>query len=333
MIYLMVGNDEFGIEQAVTELRAQHEVSDLNFTRCLVSGETKPEEVLAKLVEATTLTIDGGSQLLWIRGLPLGGSSGGGTRQDFSRVYELLQALAETEASSQTSIIVVTALKVDSRSAIVKRLRGSCVYREFAKAPLWDQTTWINQARTAGNRVGIALSYPVAQRLVERVGDDPRLIDHAVQVLALHGGEPTTTLLEQLVPLQHGDGIAFARALLERDSATAHAELERLLLNQEPPLKLMALLLTQVRTWIKVRAATDEMPRADNATLAKRIGFEGNPNRIYYLKQEVQGISLPMLIGLLRLVLATEKILKSGSGHYYEQRALRDLVLAVGKSG
>ncbi len=325
MLYLFTGDDEFSIEAAVLRLKQEHQIGSLHFRRVAarLKGEADVDELIQYLLDALTFTIDGEPQLFWFEDLALTAGAPG-----LAKMQPYLEALADPDAPS---MVVISASAIDGRLSLAKWLKANAESQHFDLVAPWEKEALIAQARAIAAKVGVKLSYSAASALVKRVGNSPRLTHQAAQLLALHAGEMTPDLIDGLVPMQTNDGIALARALLQRDVKAAMAELDRSMAQQEPPLRLIALLTQQVRQWIGIKAALAVQPRADNVTLAKMINLSGNPNRIYYLKQEVEAPTLEMLIRLTRLVTATENALKTNGGKANEIRAMRDLVLAVGR--
>lgn len=317
MIYLFTGDDEWQIEQAVQKLVEQHQVPFLSYRRLRYMGDAEP--LLEALVEASTLTLDGSTQLLWLQGLPLNGPQNGG-------VAVLLAGL-EGDAE-QTGVLVLSGSQVDARTTLGKRLKGVAETRHYPRSAPWETAQAADLVYRIARTRGLNLSQQIAAIVVEQTGSDGHLIEQAVEVLALHRGPFTPELITRLVPAQTSRGIEFVRGLLNRDVAAAQRDLEQAMALNEPPLRLLALCLSQMRLWLGVKAATAQYPEADNGTIARMIELSGNPNRVYHLKQEVRAVSLEQLYGLMRLVIATEKAIKTGSR---EDLAMQQLVLAVGR--
>lgn len=321
MLYFYTGDDEFAIEQAVMALRNQHQIHLLYFNRLHLGNSLNLDHLVDCLVSAATYTLDGSLQLLWLQDLPIASSTAG-----LAMIHAQLQELADPQAPS---VVVLSSSTVDGRLSLTKWLKAHAHCRTFPRLALWEAEKLVAQAQSIAAAQTLHLDRMAAEMLIDRVGNDIRLLHQAVGVLALHGGAVTAELVHQLIPAQSTDGIAFSRALLARDVAAAMSELERTLLLKESPLRLIALTTSQLRLWLGVKAATLATPGADHASIARAIELPGNPNRVYFLKQEVSAISLLMLVGLLKLVVATEKLLKSGAD---ETIAMRQLVLAVGKA-
>jgi DNA polymerase III subunit delta len=301
-------------------LRDQYDIHPLYFNRLHLGHSFNLDHLIDSLVNAATYTVDGSLQLLWLQDLPIASSTAGLTAIHFQ-----FKELADPQAPS---VVVLSSSTVDGRLSLTKWLKAHAQCQTFSRLALWKAEKLVAQAQSIAAVKAIRLDRMAAEVLINWVGNDTRLLHQAVEVLALHGGVVTAELVHQLIPAQSTDGIAFSRALLARDVVAAMSELERTLMRNEAPLRLIALTTSQLRLWLGVKAATLATPHADHARIARAIELPGSPNRVYFLKQEVAAISLPMLVGLLKQEVATEKLLKSGAD---ETIAMRQLVLAVGK--
>jgi DNA polymerase-3 subunit delta len=85
---------------------------------------------------------------------------------------------------------------------------------------------------------------------------------------------------------------------------------DALLAANEPALRIIASLSSQIRGWLWV-ALLDAQGEQDVATIAKAAGI-GNPKRIYVLRKQLRGRSTDHLLRLLRQLLEAEAALKRG---------------------
>lgn len=97
-----------------------------------------------------------------------------------------------------------------------------------------------------------------------------------------------------------------------------------LLNRNEPALRVVATLVSQFRLWLWLKVM-----EADRVTSDQDIAAAAeitNPKRVYFLKQEVRGITLAQLQRSLPLLLELESDLKSGRD---EQAALQTKALEL----
>jgi DNA polymerase-3 subunit delta len=313
----LVGDDEFEIEQAVARIRAESGVRDIDYTHVYAS-DLKRNEVIDHLSLALTLTFDGSPTLLWLDTLTLDDSIKG--------ALYLLEAIAKADA---VSIVVISSPSVDARLGVVKALKAIANTQDFKALAPWQTDLMVERALQLAYEQGLSLTTDCAQALVEQIGTNTRLLHRAIEQLRFWEQPIQPEQVRRFIPSQTTQAERFSQGLLHRDVGRAMQELERHLVQGEPALKLLARTAGQLRVWIGVKAAVSEYPYADSSQIARAIQLPGNPNRVYYLKQEVQHTTLPLLLGLLKLLLATEKAIKSGAD---EATAMRQLVLAVGKA-
>jgi hypothetical protein len=119
----------------------------------------------------------------------------------------------------------------------------------------------------------------------------------AAAVAALIGSHATSSL-------QVGD------ALLAGQSAEAIALVDQLLEVNEPALRIVAALSSQIRGWLWV-SLLDAQGEQDVAVIAKAAGI-GNPKRIYVMRKQIRGRPPGRFLRLLGQLLEVEAALKRG---------------------
>jgi DNA polymerase-3 subunit delta len=117
-------------------------------------------------------------------------------------------------------------------------------------------------------------------------------------VQALVGGRSTSALAvgDARLAGRPADAIALCDALLEAN---------------EPALRIVASLSSQIRGWLWV-ALLERSGERDPAVIAKAAGI-GNPKRIYVMRKQIQGRSPDQMLKLLGQLLEVEAALKRGA--------------------
>jgi DNA polymerase-3 subunit delta len=117
-------------------------------------------------------------------------------------------------------------------------------------------------------------------------------------VQALVGGRSTSALAvgDALLAGRPADAIALSDALLEAN---------------EPALRIVASLSSQIRGWLWV-ALLERSGERDPAVIAKAAGI-GNPKRIYVMRKQIQGRTPEQMLKLLGQLLEVEAALKRGA--------------------
>jgi DNA polymerase-3 subunit delta len=113
-----------------------------------------------------------------------------------------------------------------------------------------------------------------------------------------------------LVEGHSGSGLAVGDALLAGQPAEAIALVDGLLAANEPALRLVAGLASQIRGWLWV-ALLEKTGEQDANVIAKAAGI-ANPKRIYVMRKQIRGRSPERLLTLLGQLLEVETALKRG---------------------
>jgi DNA polymerase-3 subunit delta len=100
-------------------------------------------------------------------------------------------------------------------------------------------------------------------------------------------------------------------ALLAGRPADAIALLDALVAANEPALRIVAALASQIRGWLWV-ALLDRKGEQDVNAIARAAGI-GNPKRIYVLRKQVRGRRPAVFLRLLGQLLEVEAALKRGT--------------------
>ena len=117
--------------------------------------------------------------------------------------------------------------------------------------------------------------------------------------------------MQALVGGQTTSSLAVGDALLAGQPADAIARLDALLEANEPALRIVAALSSQIRGWLWV-TLLDQQGESDVAVIAKAAGI-GNPKRIYVMRKQIRGSQPAVFLRLLSQLLSVEAALKRGS--------------------
>ena len=102
--------------------------------------------------------------------------------------------------------------------------------------------------------------------------------------------------------------------------------IDELLARSEPMLVMVATLLTQFRTWLWVKSALAS--GIQNNTEIAQLCNVGNPNRLYYLRQEVATMPLRTLIQAVTKLVDLEMSIKQGA---VQAKAIMPSLLAIAR--
>lgn len=304
-IYFYWGDDDYRIERAVKVLRDRvidPSWASFNYTQL---PPDKQDSIITALNEAMTPVFGTGSRLVWLVNTAL-----------CQQVSESL--LAELERTlpviPETSVLLLTSQsKPDGRLKSTKLLQKYAEIREFSRIPPWKPDLLLQQVKTAAAEVGVKLTGNAAQLLAESVGNNTRLLFNELKKLQLYGIDKSPLEvkdIDTLVTSNTHNSLQLAEAIAKGDTSRALTLIASLLNRNEPGLKIVATLTGQFRTWLWVKLAIAEGVQ-DKSEIARAADVQ-NPNRIYFLRQEVAPLELSQLQKTLPLLLELEVSLKQG---------------------
>ena len=131
--------------------------------------------------------------------------------------------------------------------------------------------------------------------------------------LQLYISQDTVLDLEVITTLigsQTQSSLKLAAAIRSGETVKALELVENLIAHNEHPLRIVATLVGQFRTWLWVKLMI-EIGEKDEKAIAQAAEIN-NPKRVYFLRQEVKSLSLNQLQKTLPLLLELEVSLKQG---------------------
>ena len=169
---------------------------------------------------------------------------------------ELDALCAYLRKPSPEACVVLLSEKLDARSKLVKTAMELGCFYEAAPPKPYEMP---EIARREAERRGHQLGPEAAQALVDAIGADLAAVDDALERLSLYvgGGNPIAlTDVERCVVHARTESVwALVDAVGARDVRVAIASAASLLGNQEPPLRILALVARQLRTLARMRSA------------------------------------------------------------------------------
>ena len=215
-------------------------------------------------------------------------------------------------------LILVNPAKPDARLRTTKALQklvkaGQGFEASFALPAVWDGAGQIELVQRTAHSLGLRLEPAAAEALASAIGSDSARLASELEKLSLYGGQaPTITAaaVEALVGSQATNSLAVGDALLAGKAADAIALVDALLEANEPALRIVAALSSQIRGWLWV-SLLEQAGEQDVAVIAKAAGI-GNPKRIYVMRKQIRGKSPQLFLRLLSQLLEVEAALKRG---------------------
>jgi len=319
-LHLYWGDDDFALNKAVTALKTKSLNADwasFNFERL---NAEQPEAAQAALTQAMTPPFGMGKRFIWLVEPPFLQQASEAVTQELERTLPQLL---------DSSVLVITSpKKPNGRLKSTKLLQKHAEVKEFSAVPPWKTDQITDRVRQAAKEVGVRLTRASGEFLVEAVGNNTRQLYNELEKLRLFGSgvqgggsavdngiptEPKPLDLEtvaSLVTTSTQSSLQLASAIRMGDTGKALELVADLLGRNEPALRIVATLVGQFRTWLWVRVMTEAGER-DEKAIAAAAGV-GNPKRIYFLRQEINGLSQAQLLQAMPILLSLESEIKIG---------------------
>ncbi len=283
------GDDEFALDRAVQALRdrtLEAGWESFNYDKIL------PEQsnaVIHGLNQAMTPPFGMGNRLVWLANTTLAQSC---SDNELSELYRTLPDLPD-----MTVLLLTSSNKPDGRLKSTKLLQKHAEIREFASISPWKTDLLIQQVTQVAKELGVSLAPSAAETLADAIGNDTRQLYTELEKLKLYSEGVQRPIddraIATLVTTSTQNSLKLAGAIRSGDTSTALTLVRDLFNHNEPALKMVATLVGQFRTWLWVKLMVEERERDDKA-IAQAAEIP-NPKRIYFLKKEVQSLSLKAL--------------------------------------
>ena len=321
-IHLYWGDDETARERAVQELIAKlvdPAWQSLNLSR--LDG-SDPQQAAQALSEARTPPFGGGARVVLLQ------------RSPFCSVCppELAEQLEAGlgQIPDSAHLLLCSSAKPDARLRTTKALKAVANEKSFPLPAIWDGAGQQELVQRTAAALGLQLQPGAAEALAESVGSDSARLTAELEKLRLYCGDAAisaSAVAALAGPSQRND-LAVGEALLAGQIGPALMQIQDLLAGNEPALRLLASLTSQIRGWLWV-SLLDRQGEQDPTVIAKAAGI-GNPKRIYVLRKQLRGRSSNGLLQLLSQLLDVEVALKRGTP---AADAFRDGFLGTAEDG
>ncbi|MFM9100278.1 MAG: DNA polymerase III subunit delta, partial [Cyanobium sp.] len=211
---------------------------------------------------------------------------------------------------------------------------GQASEQSFALPAIWDGAGQVELVARTARELGLQLEAAAAEALADAIGSDSARLASELEKLSVFvagAGQPaaiTQAAVQALVGGQSTSALAVGDALLAGKPADAIALVDALLAANEPGLRIVASLTSQIRGWLWV-ALLDRKGENDVAVIARAAGI-GNPKRIYVMRKQIRGKPPALFLRLLGQLLEVEADLKRGAD---PADAFRDGFLLASRDG
>ena len=310
-IHLFWGDDEAARNRAVEAL-VQEQLdpswASLNLSR--LDGNDSAQAAQA-LEEARTPPFGAGARVVVLQRSPFCSQCPAELAEGFE------EALAQV--ADGCHLLLVSPGKPDARLRTTKALQklvkaGEASEQSFALPAIWDGAGQVELVSRTARELELKLEPAAAEALADAVGSDSARLASELEKLSLYAdpGTPITLdAVQALVGGQSTSALAVGDALLAGQPAEAIARLDALLEANEPALRIVAALTSQIRGWLWV-TLLERAGEQDVAVIAKAAGI-GNPKRIYVMRKQIRGRQPAVFLRLLSQLLDVEAALKRGT--------------------
>ncbi|BAZ46409.1 DNA polymerase III subunit delta [Chondrocystis sp. NIES-4102] len=307
-VYLYWGEDDFSLTQAVEKLQAQVLDSNwLQFNYHKLIGD-RSETIIEGFNQVMTPVFGAGERLVWLAQTNLCEQ-----KPDDQVLNELKRTLEFIPTSSH--LLLTTEKKPDGRLASTKLLNQYASVKDFSLIPPWKTDLIAAKIKEIAQVINLPLTPSAIALLTDSVGNDTRQLWNELQKLKIFWGDQSQPLDEDsisaLVICNTQNSLKLATAIKNGKAATALSLITDLINHNEPPLKIVATLVGQFRTWTIVKLM-QELGQTDNKALATAAGIN-NPNRLYFIRQEISQTTTQQLLAVLPQLLELEYHLKTGA--------------------
>lgn len=305
-IYFYFGEDDFALGKAVETLRTSvldPTWASFNYDRITPD---QADSVITGLNQAMTPPFGAGSRFVWLIDTNITQQCSPDLQTELERTLPLVP--------TETVLLFTTTHNPDGRLKSTKLLKKYAECQEFASIPPWKTELIEQRVKEMASELKVRLTPQGVQLLAELVGNDSRLLFAELTKLKLYGGEQGQVLdhniISSLVNSNTQSSLKLAEAIKGGDTDRALLLLGDLIRHNEAPLRIVATLVGQFRTWLWVKLLV-EMGEKDEQAIAQAADIS-NPKRIYFIKKEVNALSLKRLEASLPLLLELEASLKRG---------------------
>lgn len=305
-VYFYWGDDDYQISQAVKKLIDTHVDPmwrDFNYVKIHATVDL---EVMDGLNQAVTSPFGMGNRLTWLADTAIAQRCSESLLAELERTFNHLPV--------DSYILFTASNKPDGRAKSTKLLQKYAQILEFSLIPPWKTDAIAQLVKQAATEIDLKLSSDAVDLLVDAIGNDTRRLTMELQKLQLsHYGQSKPLTAKKIAPLVQAsahNSLQLASAIRTSNVSQALTLVAELLRNNEVGLRICATLVGQFRTWLWIKLMQESGER-DDKVIADAAEI-GNPKRVYFLKQEVQGLNSQKLMRSLSILLRLEADLKHG---------------------
>ena len=284
-----------------------------NFNLSKLNGEDE-NQVFRSLVEIQTPPFGEGARVIVLKNNPLFNVK----NDNFAIKFEsTLQNIP-----SNNLFILHNINKPDARIKTTKSIKKLIEKKEakehnYNLPSIWDSASQIHYVERIAKEMNIKLAKHTASAIVDSIGTESSRLENGLQKALLYinaknkNSENLLTVkdIEEVFDKDQSNIFVIIDSLISNNISQALIDINILINQGEPPLRLIAGLTSQIRIYTIVLLLSDEK---DLTKISKLAGI-ANPKRIYFIKNQVRNCSPKFLINLMIKLLDIESYLKRGN--------------------
>jgi DNA polymerase III subunit delta len=306
-IYFFWGEDDFAIAKSIEQL--ENRVLDPNWLqfnyhklRC-----DRPEHIIDGLNHTITPVFGMGERLTWLVDTNICQQCSEDLLSELQRTLPIVP--------DNSHLLFTSAKKPDARLKSTKLLQKYARIQEFSLIPPWKVEEITQQVKQVAKQIGVKLTPAAVELLAEAVGNNTRQLWLELEKLSLYRSNKDEILdadvVANLVVANTQNSLQLAKSILNREVSLALSLAKDLIDRNEPPLKIVATLVGQFRTWTIIKSAIESGEKDDKVIAS--LADVANPYRIPHLRKEIYNSSSKQLLDSLPILLELEFKLKQGS--------------------
>ncbi len=317
-IQILWGNDlnaQNTFIQKLIDNEVSKEWKEINVTN--LNGDDD-EQVNKAFDEVLTPPFGDGYRIVTLKNNPIFTAKNEDLGIKFEKIYDNIP--------QNTYFILQNTKKPDSRLKSTKFLQkliknNLAKEKSFSLPEIWDYEGQKKFLEDTANEMNIKIDKNAAELIIDFVGNDSfKLINELTKAktyLSAVSSDLNSQLFLKSVDVRkifsdHQSNIfKIIDLLLQKNINESLIEINYSLKKGEPPLRLNAGLISQIRIHIIVKLAVNS--ENDNSEKICNLAGISNPKRIFFIRRKVKNLSQEYLINLMSNLLDIESLLKQGN--------------------
>ncbi len=325
-IHLIWGDDSAGKENYINNLiKTCVDPCWISINLSRLEG-SDPNQALQALEEARTPPFGSTSKVILLNNSPFCNGCSNQLSSLFEEAIELIP--------KNTHFILNSSKKPDGRLKTTKEIQKNikskqCIEKSFMLPAIWDTKGQYELVKRISKELNLRIDSEAITELIDAVGNDSIRLYSELQKLDLSietksNSLITTKTVKALVAGVSTNSLQISNSLLTNKPIEAISQLDALLEQGEPALRILATLIGQIRGWLWVSLLEKEGERDVNV-IAKAAGIN-NPKRVYVIRKQLTDQSAEVFLHLLSRLLSIEAAIKMGTA---PKDAFRDGLLST----